>query len=126
MDNWLFIAILILLPIIWLLLHYSTARKNKQLYSLHKKPNKFQGVTLHPCSAACENVKSLEGKRFLASEVTLLPVAGCTTKECLCTFEHHRDRRRGIERRLPLSALETIFSKKDQRIRPDRRKQSFA
>ena len=126
MDNWLFIAILILLPIIWIFLHYSTARKYKQIYSLHKKPQNFHGISIHLCSGACESVKSLEGKRFLASEVTLLPVAGCTTKECLCTFEHHRDRRRGTERRLPLSALETVFSEKDQRFRPDRRKQSFA
>ena len=124
MDNWLFIAILILLPVIWFLLHHSTARK--QIYSLHKKKPKFQGVSIQACSAACDNVKSLEGKRFLADEVSILPVIGCTKEKCLCTYMHHRDRRRGIERRLPLSALETVFSEKDQRFRPDRRKQSFA
>jgi hypothetical protein len=126
MDNWLFITILILLPVIWLLLHYTTASKYKQIYSLHKKSQKFHGVTIRPCSVACENVKIMEGKRFLASEVTSLPVFGCTTEKCTCTYEHHKDRRKGIERRLPLSALESIFSEQEQRIRPDRRKQGFA
>ena len=126
MGNWLFISILILLPVIWLLLHYSTGRKATRLYSLHKKIKSYRGVSIQPCAVACDSVKSLEGKRFLSDEVSLLPVLGCTNQECTCTYQHHRDRRRGIERRLPFSALDNIFSEKEQRARPDRRKQSFA
>lgn len=126
MTNWFFISILILLPVAWLLLHYSTARKHRRLYSLHNKKTAYAGVSIQPCSTACANAKNLEGKRFLPDEVTVLPILGCTNGKCTCTYMHHNDRRRGIERRLPLSALENVLSKQEQRIRPDRRKHSFA
>ena len=96
MENWFFISILILLPIVWFLLHHSTAFKHGRLYSLHNKKRSYPGVSIQPCSTACDNVKNLEGKRFLPDEVTVLPVLGCTSRKCTCTYMHHRDRRSGI------------------------------
>ena len=129
MDNWLFISILILLPVIWLWLHYSKAdssRKNTELRSPHIKKQTYHGVTIHQCAAACGNVLSLNGKRFLASEAPSLPVFGCTAKECTCIYEHHKDRRSDIQRRIPSLAMKGTFIENEHRDNPDRRKQSFA
>ena len=112
MENWLFIAILILLPSIWLWLHYFKSRKHTVLRS-HQT---YHGVTIHPCSTACDKVKSLDRIRFLAREVTSLPVLGCTTKECTCTYVHHKDRRNGEDRRIAGITMQGVFIENEHRI----------
>ncbi len=54
---------------------------------------------------ACEAVKKLEGKRFLAKEAPPLPLPGCGAAHCRCRYVHFRDRRGDDRRSLYKSPL---------------------
>jgi len=100
MNIWLFILILIFSVWIWL--------KHTKSKPIHKHPTSgsstrtsksYHGVSIQPCLNACQAVSQFKGKRFLASEVTALPVHGCTAKKCTCTYIHYEDRRSKLDRR---------------------------
>ncbi|MFW5451404.1 MAG: hypothetical protein ACKE9I_07375 [Methylophagaceae bacterium] len=126
MTNWIILALILPLFSVWLWLHYSkSSMQPKQSHT--KKTQSFHGISIHQCSAACANVKSLHGKRFLAREVMSLPIFGCTSKECTCTYVHHNDRRNGGDRRFPTLAMANVFSDHEHRVsKIDRRQASFA
>lgn len=62
-------------------------------------PNAFtpyHGVEIKACGPACDAVKRLSGKRFLADEAPLIPLSECTLKSggCdTCVYVHFDDRR---------------------------------
>ena len=64
----------------------------------HQKSNPFHAVTVRFRKDACDAVRQLEAKRFLAKEAPRLPLPNCTAKNCGCRFVHYDDRR-GEERR---------------------------
>jgi hypothetical protein len=64
----------------------------------HQKTNPFHAVTVRFRKDACDAVRQLEAKRFLAKEAPRLPLPNCTVKNCGCRFVHYDDRR-GEERR---------------------------
>lgn len=41
----------------------------------------------------CREAKRVAGQRFLSNEVPMLPLGGCTAKDCRCTYELYDDRR---------------------------------
>jgi hypothetical protein len=63
-----------------------------------QKSNPFHAVTVKYRKGACDAVRQLEAKRFLAKEAPRLPLPDCTAKNCDCRFVHYDDRR-GEERR---------------------------
>jgi hypothetical protein len=64
----------------------------------HPKSNPFHAVTVKFRKNACEAVRQLEAKRFLAKEAPRLPLPNCTAKNCGCRYVHYDDRR-GEDRR---------------------------
>jgi hypothetical protein len=64
----------------------------------HKQSNPFHAVTVRFRKDACDAVRQLEAKRFLAKEAPRLPLPNCNVKNCGCRFVHYDDRR-GAERR---------------------------
>lgn len=69
------------------------------------KKSPYHAVSVRLGESACLAAKTIEGKRFLASEAPLLPLAECSSIEnCRCHFLHHEDRRAGKDRRSPFTA----------------------
>jgi hypothetical protein len=56
----------------------------------------YHGVEIKACGPACDAVKRLSGKRFLADEAPLIPLSDCTLKSAgcdRCVYVHFDDRR---------------------------------
>lgn len=85
--------------------------------------NRFHAVSIQPCSHACNAARKISHKRFLANEVSSLPIAGCDASRCQCTYKHYADRRQRQERRHASLAMEHIYSRHEHRAGSDRRQQ---
>ena len=59
----------------------------------HQQSNPFHAVTVRYRKGACEAVRALEAKRFLAKAAPRLPLPNCTAKNCGCRFVHYDDQR---------------------------------
>jgi len=120
-----FLMLFIILPLcFWL--NYRAKSSAIPHPTFHIKAQSFHGVSIKPCSTACASVKSLQGKHFLASEVSSLPLSRCSSKKCRCTYVHYQDRRDGEDRRYPSAIMRSFFESKEQRLSDDdRRKHSF-
>ncbi|MCX4186987.1 hypothetical protein [Methylophaga sp. OBS4] len=125
MNNWLYLSIFGLLFAIIALWTYSKVRASRNNKPHPEKIQSFHCITIYPCPGACENVKQLCGKKFLASEAPILPVPGCTAKQCRCAYQHYDDRRSGKDRRHEYIEMERAASENEHRAKnkPDRRQQ---
>jgi hypothetical protein len=56
-------------------------------------PFQAAAITSNDSKCACDAVKQLEGRRFLAREAPLLPLQDCTSPACTCSYTRYRDRR---------------------------------
>lgn len=83
-----------------------------------QKSNPYHCVTVKFRKNACDPVRALESKRFLAKEAPRLPLPGCTVKNCGCRFVHYDDRR-SEERREGIRMGQSDFVQR--RSQPDRR-----
>ena len=65
----------------------------------------------------------LETKRFLSSEAPLLPLDGCTLRNCQCRYVHYEDRRERDRRNLYSHTMASApaFAGQERRSRTDRR-----
>lgn len=122
MNNWLFVTVLIVLASIWHWFHNVKSQSIRKV-RVHTKqePQRFHGVSIHPCAQPCEQVHSMRKIRFLSRETPNLPIDGCNNQDCTCSYTHHKDRRHIDDRRFINS-----FSDNERRIKIDRRDQSFA
>ncbi|KGM07538.1 hypothetical protein LP43_1151 [Methylophaga thiooxydans] len=127
MNDWLY---LLLIPLFLLAIWFwpeqksrSAMRRSQDAIDDETGPNRYHAVTIQPCSHACDAVIQLGSKRFLANEVTSLPVAGCDASRCQCTYKHYADRRIGEDRRHTRIAQEHIYARHEHRKGEDRRQQ---
>lgn len=60
--------------------------------------NPYHAIGIVPGLCACEAVRPLARKRYLAREAPPLPAKGCTERKCDCHYRHFDDRR-GAPRR---------------------------
>jgi len=61
--------------------------------------SKFRGVQLNPNNDdCCEAVRESICKRFLSNQVPMLPLTGCDSGDCRCTYQLYDDRRTDIRR----------------------------
>ena len=61
--------------------------------------SRFRGVQLNPNNDdCCAVVRESLGKRYLSDEVPMLPLTGCDSGDCRCTYELFDDRRTDIRR----------------------------
>jgi len=78
---------------------------------------------------ACEQVLALGDRRFLPAQLGSLPLAGCTSTNCQCKFEHHPDRRDSDgDNRAPTALRSELYAasgKPERRTRRGRRKGDF-
>jgi hypothetical protein len=90
-----------------------------------KADSAFHAVSIFYASNACESAKNMQGRRFLSSAAPKLPLPECNALECKCRFVHHKDRRKGADRRNPylhqFGGGETGTHQQEQRKSRERR-----
>ena len=79
----------------------------------------FAAVEIRHRSGACAAAHALDGQRFLANESPALPLVGCTSARCRCSFGKLSDRRTDERRFGGLGAA--LFIKAQRRKRAGRR-----
>ncbi len=86
---------------------------------------RFRGVqVVANGEGCCQAARDLEGKRFLLSQVPILPLRGCDTPECKCSYERFEDRRSDLRRAADVSFdVRTQFQDEEHRsaYKPGRR-----
>lgn len=85
-----------------------------------QQTNPFHAVTVKYRKDACDAVRQLEAKRFLAKEAPRLPLPDCTAKNCGCRFVHYDDRRDNEDRREGLRGAQS--ANVQRRSQQDRRR----
>jgi hypothetical protein len=122
------LVLALLLSVAWLIMRIRRGKVEVQEAAKAKTPDQtsaFHAVSLRYSISACDAAKAMTGRRFLSSAAPHLPLPECDALECRCGFTHHKDRRRGIERRSPYnSGMYTGAGgviKADRRDRKDRR-----
>jgi hypothetical protein len=74
-------------------------------------------------------VLALGNRRFLVGQLGKLPLAGCSSANCQCKFEHHADRRSAEgDKRAPTALRSELYAasgKPERRKRAGRRKTDF-
>ena len=118
MVNWIIMIALAAVTAVGLLLwrhrNNKTQKKSPRTYS------KYRSVRVHYEQDACYAVKKLKDKPFLWQNAPMLPLAGCTVKQCLCKYVHLEDRREE-HRRTPVVRFFVDSSDADRRTSADRR-----
>ena len=61
----------------------------------------YHAVSIKYSANACAAAKELDSRRFLSGAAPRLPLRDCDVLECNCRFVHHKDRRKGDDRRNP-------------------------
>ena len=95
--------------------HKISAAGKRKIATAHD----FPSVSIKFGSSACQSVKDLTDKRFLADEAPSVPLINCNSANCSCKFVHHEIRREQEEDRRAPSALRTTLY--DTSGKPDRR-----
>ena len=85
----LFVVIAVSVTLYW----YRARSVVRPTAETQQKINPFHAVTVRYRKDACEAVRALKAKRFLAKEAPRLPLPNCTVKNCNCRFVHYEDRR---------------------------------
>ena len=82
-----------------------------------RKKSIYHAVEAHLHAGCCARVKRIKGKRFLATEAPVFPLAGCTSPHCRCDYIHHDDRRQE-GRRSSIGLAHDLYGKNGE---PERR-----
>jgi hypothetical protein len=61
--------------------------------------NPFHGVSIVAGPACRVTAEQYGGRRFLSAEVPRIPLPTCDPHSCDCRYQHHQDRRTGVDRR---------------------------
>lgn len=129
------VSLLIVAALLGLLLfvrrnNASAGKRPKPARPVSGKPDTtYHAVSIRYAANACEAAKSMDGRRFLSSAAPKLPLPDCDVMECKCRFAHHKDRRKGADRRNPYmgqfggGSSSTGTHKTEQRKVRERRKE---
>ena len=95
----------LLLAIAWLMRKRAESADSGSRTNLRRKggTTEFHSVSIRLSKNACAAAEDLSGRRFLATTAPTLPLPECDADDCICRFEHHKDRRSGKDRRNPFS-----------------------
>lgn len=125
MNNWLYVALFIIVVLLWVYSKRSKAKSSKnQASKAIKRKQDFRAVSIQICPQACAAAKKIRDKRFLSHQAPMLPLNDCNVKDCKCKFVHHNDRRSHDDRRFTSIIMQNVFSEKEKRenTKSDRRK----
>lgn len=108
----------------------ATARQARSAGPAKGEGGSFQGVSLKHGPQACEQALALGKRRFLTGQLGQLPLTGCKSSDCTCTFVHHSDRRdSGDDKRAPTALRSELYhasGKPERRKSTGRRKKDLA
>lgn len=123
MNEWLFLVICLLAIMLALLWWHSQLfrPRGKRALSARSKSNPYHAVSIIPGDIACNAVKALQNRRYLANEAIKLPLEKCDAVMCHCIYQHHADRRSGRDRRYPSITSNNLGSIPEHRSGSDRR-----
>jgi len=121
-------AIVLLLALLFVMRRKSAAsnrRPEMPQRETDQSDTQFHAVSLSYASGACAAAKIMEGRRFLSGTAPRIPLPDCDVLECKCRFVHHKDRRKGDDRRNPylrtFGGTNTGSFREEQRKSRDRR-----
>jgi hypothetical protein len=81
--------------------------------------SRYRAASIFASRCACDAVKLVEGKRYLAAQAPKLPLQDCSAERCACRYVRHEDRRSSQGDRRALYSLQTDLYGADGQ--PDRR-----
>ena len=85
----------------------------------------YQAASINPGGCACNAVKALGDKRFLAEEAPHMPLTNCDSAKCQCRYVRHEDRRKREDRRAVYclqTDLHVVAGKEEHRVKTCRRR----
>ncbi len=87
-------------------------------------PRSYPGVAIRPHPNACDAAWDQKSKRYLTSDVPVLPLEGCDRTTCQCQYVEYSDRRSGKARRatyVTATGLDTDVTNNQRETGFDRR-----
>jgi hypothetical protein len=63
-----------------------------------RRPQRWHAVAIVTTDTACAAARACQNSRYLSVDAPRLPLAGCDTTTCDCTYRHFADRRQGARR----------------------------
>ena len=96
----LIVAVVGAIAIIWMLGPFGD--KKLKTRKAQRAKNPYHATSINCQEGGCKAVKAFASRRFLAAETPAIPLPGCDSGKCLCTYTHYEDRRVG-DRRSPAS-----------------------
>ena len=95
-------------------------RQARGAVSASQAASRYRAASILVSRCACDAVKIVEGKRYLAAEAPMLPLQDCSADRCTCRYVRHEDRRSSQGDRRALYSLQTdLYGMEGQ---PDRRR----
>jgi hypothetical protein len=84
----------------------------------------WEALEIVPDANSCVASHSCEGHRFLCADTPTLPLPGCTSSKCTCTYKYYEDRRNGPRRAEDAGEFAMLLSgpETERRARRGRRK----
>jgi hypothetical protein len=101
METWL-VIVLALLVLVYVAIRKRNSSRTVQTAErprVAQRSTPYHSVSIQIQSGACRAAQEIRGRRFLSDEAPLLPLPGCTSVQCNCTFVHYADRRGRQDRR---------------------------
>jgi hypothetical protein len=97
----------------------SAPKRVKSARTVTAGANAYHAVSVKCGPGACKQALELGDKRFLPNEMPRFPLAGCTSGNCQCKFEHYDDRRDpDSDKRAPTALRSELYTASG---RPERR-----
>lgn len=101
-------------------------RQARGAISTAQPASRYRAASILANRCACDAVKIVEGKRYLAVQAPKLPLQDCSADRCTCRYVRHEDRRSSQGDRRALYSLQTdlygVDGQPDRRTRRGRRR----
>ncbi|WOJ94477.1 hypothetical protein R0135_04770 [Congregibacter variabilis] len=84
----------------------------------------YAAVSVKPSSNSCSTAFEMSNLRYLKSAAPSLPVSGCKSPDCQCSFIHHPDRRRSDDddRRMGIGLQTQLYGANGEANRRENRR----
>jgi hypothetical protein len=101
-------------------------RQARGAVSIAQGAGRYRAASILASRCACDAVRIVEGKRYLAAQAPRLPLQDCSADRCTCRYVRHEDRRSSQGDRRALYSLQTnlygVDGQPDRRRRQGRRR----
>ena len=101
-------------------------RQARGAISSSQAESRYRAASILASRCACDAVRIVEGRRYLAAEAPRLPLQDCSAERCTCRYVRYEDRRSSQGDRRALYSLQTdlygLSGQPDRRTRQGRRR----